>query len=302
MSNIHRIENISELNKVLGISKPTHPLISVVDFSKVNLQIETTDVSFVTGLYLITLKNQAPGELKYGRNYYDFQEGTLFFLAPEQVVSVNPETNPIGTEGWGVFFHPDLIRKLPLFEKMSSYSFFSYDANEALHLSEKEKHILTECVENIKSEIENNIDGHTQTLTVSNIELMLNYCTRFYNRQFITRSHINSDVVSKFETLLREYFESDDLHLKGLPSVKFCSENLCFSPNYLSDLLRKETGKNAQEHIHYYVIEKAKGLLLNSNLTASEIAFQLGFEYSQYFSKIFKKKTGYTPTEFRTLN
>jgi YesN/AraC family two-component response regulator len=205
-------------------------------------------------------------------------------------------------KSWGLFFHPDLLKGTSLAVKMKSYSFFSYNSNEALHLSDKEREMVTDIIKKIDYELSQNIDSHTQTLLVSNIELLLNYCDRFYDRQFITRSVGNKDILSRFESILSEYYQSESLKEKGLPTVKFCADNLNLTPNYLSDLLKKETGKNAQEHIHYFLIEEAKNKLLASGDTVSEIAFALGFEYPQYFSRIFKKLTGYTPIEYRNLN
>ena len=204
--------------------------------------------------------------------------------------------------GWGLFFHPDLIRSTILNDKIKSYSFFHYEVSEALHLSDKEKNILFECIQKIQIELQENIDVHSQYIIVSTIELLLNYCSRFYGRQMITRSHANKSTISQIETILTEYFAKTKVEEQGLPTVKFLADKVHLSPSYLSDLLKKETGKNAQEHIHYYLIEEAKSLLLNSDKNVSEIAFNLGFEYPQYFNKLFKQKTGKTPMEYRNLN
>lgn len=296
------INTISEVNRLFDYEKPEHPLVSVIDFGKVdNLGHDGSKIK--TGLYCIMLKDKIPeGKFRYGREYYDFQEGTIIFLAPEQVILFEGETDDQQAVGWGLFFHPDFLRKSYLAEKMKDYSFFTYEVNEALHLSEQEKQSLTGCVRKIEFELSQHIDNHSQTLILSNIELLLNYCARYYERQFTTRVHVNKDVVSKFEKLLLAYFDSDVSTEQGLPTVKYCAEKMCLSPNYLSDLLKKETGKNTQEHIHYFLIEKAKNLLLNSNHSVSEIAYELGFEYPQYFSKIFKSKTGITPAKYRILN
>jgi AraC-like DNA-binding protein len=203
--------------------------------------------------------------------------------------------------GWGLFFHPDLIRNTSLNAKMKDYSFFSYEIAEALHLSEKEKQLLFECIVKIQSELKENIDDYSQTIIVSTIELLLNYCNRFYGRQFITRKATNRDILEKVEVLLKEYF-SNKRDSFGLPTVKYLADAVNLSPGYLGDLLKKETGLNAQEHIHHYIIEAAKNILLNSSQSISEIAFQLGFEYPQYFSRLFKQKTGTTPLEYRNLN
>lgn len=204
--------------------------------------------------------------------------------------------------GWGLFFHPDLIRGTSLGNKMKEYTFFSYEVNEALHLSDKEKQTLLDCVNKLENELTENIDKHSQTLITSNIELLLNYCSRYYDRQFITRKKANTDLLVRFENSLSSYFNSHELQKKGLPSVKYFAEQLFLSPNYLSDLLKKETGKNAQDHIHYYLIEEAKNNLLNTNDSVNEIAYKLGFEYPQYFSKLFKSKTGMTAVEYRNMN
>lgn len=300
MKDIIRLETIDDFNKTLN-KKTLHPLISIVDFAKTESIIKDDKIKVATGFYGIIFKGNKHCNVKYGRNYYDYQEGTLIFFAPEQVIEIeaNIKEKPIG---WGLFFHPDLIRQSNLGKTIQKYSFFDYDTSEALHLSEKEKQILSEIIDKIEIELNQNIDIHSQTLIVSNIELLLNYCTRFYDRQFITRTNFNKDFVSKLESVLKQYFDTETLKKQGLPSVKYCAEKLNLSPNYLSDLLKKETGKNTQEHIHYYLIEQAKNTLLNTNLTVSEIAYNLGFDYPQYFSKIFKKKTGYSPHEYRQMN
>lgn len=301
MSDIFKIESVSQLNGLLKQDKAKHPLITIVDFSKIESYGKEA-TKFSTSLYSIMLKNQCHGMLKYGRQYYDFQEGTLIFIAPNQVIEIEEESQPSSSVGWGVFFHPELIRGTSLSTKMKDYSFFSYEVNEALHLSDQEKQALTECVSKIEHELSLNIDKHSQTLIVSNIELLLNYCTRYYDRQFITRANTNKGILSKFEDMLLTYFSSELVKTNGLPSVKYCAEKLNLSPNYLSDLLKKESGKNAQEHIHYQLIEEAKNRLLISTESVSEIAYDLGFEYPQYFSKMFKKKTGMSPVEYRKMN
>jgi len=302
MENVHHIETISELNEMLNQDKPKHPLISVIDFSKVE-NYGDEDLKLSNGFYSLMFKNNCHNKFKYGREYFDFQEGTLICIAPHQVASIDSEPKPLNdVSGWGLFFHPDLIHGTSLGAKMKEYSFFSYEMNEALHLSVSEKENLQNCVAKTEYELSLNIDQHSQTLIVSNIELLLNYCSRYYDRQFITRKTNNKDVLAKFEKVLQAYFSSKEIQNKGLPSVKYCAEQLFLSSNYLGDLLKKETGKNAQEHIHYYIIEEAKNLLLSSNSSVSEIAFQLGFEYSQYFSKLFKTKTGISPAAYRQLN
>lgn len=302
MEEIIEIKTITELHDMLGYPKPKHPLITLIDFSKLEFSPNHLNKKIVTSFYSISLKTHLECDLKYGRSYYDFQEGSLMFLAPQQVIIHTGDSVDVVTGGWGLFFHPDLIRRSSLGNRMKDYSFFSYDSNEALHLSESEKETITSIVKKIEEEYSMNIDIYSQELIVSNIELLLNYCKRFYGRQFITRSSQNKDVIIKFEQLLKDYYESDIHHELGVPSVKYCAEKLSFSPNYLSDLLKKETGKNTQEHIHYFLIERAKNLLLSTGSSVSEIAYDLGFEYPQYFSKMFKSKTGKTPAQYRNMN
>jgi AraC-like DNA-binding protein len=278
-----------------------HPLVAVVDFSQTTDHIEE-ETRITTDFFSVMFKNYCKSYLTYGRKAIDFNEGSLICMAPNQVITIDTEIEPRDNPmGWGLFFHPDLIRNTSLNAKMKDYSFFSYEIAEALHLSEKEKQLLFECIVKIHSELKENIDDYSQTIIVSTIELLLNYCNRFYGRQFITRKATNRDVLEKVETLLRQYF-STETPLNGLPTVKYRADTVHLSPGYLGDLLKKETGLNAQEHIHQYVIEEAKNILLNSNQSVSEIAFQLGFEYPQYFSRLFKQKTGKTPLEFRNLN
>lgn len=301
MNQIYHIETIGELTTMLHQSKPKHPLIAVVDFAKTGSYGEE-EMKLTSGFYSVMLKNHCYNNFKYGRNYFDFEEGTLICIGPNQIASLENNSNeeePV--VGWGLFFHPDLIHGTSLGKKIKEFSFFSYEMNEALHLSEKEQAILVDCLSKIETELDQNIDGHSQTLIVSNIELMLNYCSRFYDRQFITRKTSNKDILSKFENILEKYFASDSLKQEGIPSVRYCAEQLSLSSNYLSDLLKKETGKNTQEHIHYYIIEEAKNTLLASDATVNEIAFSLGFDYPQYFNKLFKTKTGFTPLEFRRM-
>lgn len=301
MKQIIHLETISEINRFVQQGGAKHPLVAVIDFSKVDEYIEAgTRIS--CGFYSVMFKNYCINNLKYGRQQYDFQEGSLICIAPKQVVELDSEIEKReDMMGWGLFFHPDLVRGTALGSRMKDYSFFSYEASEALHLSEKEKQVLHDCIVNIENELNENIDSHSQNLIVSNIELFLNYCARYYGRQFITRKHTNRDVVGQVEKALKDYFYSDKLEKKGLPTVSYLAAIVNFSPNYLSDLLKKETGMNAKDHIHHFVIEEAKNILLGSSKSISEIAYQLGFEYPQYFSRLFKQKTGNTPQEFRNL-
>ena len=304
MGNIIRLESISQLNALFQQTAPKHPLISVVDFSKIEKHEKVEEIKLTCGFYSVMFKNHCANKLKYGKEYYDFQEGTLMCIAPNQIITIENDANSENADivGWGLFFHPDLIRGTSLGNKIKEYTFFSYEVNEALHLSDKEKQTLWDCVYKLENELSENIDLHSQTLITSNIELLLNYCARYYDRQFITRKKVNTNLLRKFETILNSYFNSNDQQYKKLPSVKYFAELLFLSPNYLSDLLKKETGKTAQEYLHYYLIEEAKNNLLNTNDPINEIAFNLGFEYPQYFSKLFKSKTGMTPIAYRNMN
>lgn len=303
MKEIININSISEVHSFFGLEKPKHPLISVL---RVNEQFKNMDIEgfkYSLGLYQVSLKGNCPFVINnYGRNSYDFQEGTMVFIAANQVLEFQKNDNDISNEGWTILFHPDLIRKSELGKKIDDYSFFSYATNEALHLSDEEQKTVTEIAEKIEKEFNNNIDAHSQTLMISNLELLLNYCTRFYDRQFFTRTNLNQDIVVQFEQFLKNYYKSDKPVEIGIPTVQYCGEALNLSSKYLSDLLRKETGRNTQDHIHRFVINKAKNILLNSKDSVSEIAYNLGFEYPQYFSKIFKKRVKMSPSEFRSLN
>jgi AraC-like DNA-binding protein len=300
MSQLIHLKSIADLSRLLN-ENDFHPLVAVVDFSKTKDHIEE-ETRITTDFYSVMFKNYCRSHVTYGRKAIDFNEGSLICMAPNQVITIDTEIEPRENPmGWGLFFHPDLIRNTSLNFKMRDYSFFSYEIAEALHLSEKEKQLLFECILKIQSELKENIDDYSQTIIVSTIELLLNYCNRFYGRQFITRKATNRDILAKVEALLKQHFSIKTLP-NGLPTVKHLADAVNLSPGYLGDLLKKETGLNAQEHIHHYVIEEAKDILLHSNQSVSEIAFQLGFEYPQYFSRLFKQKTGTTPLEYRNLN
>jgi AraC-like DNA-binding protein len=240
--------------------------------------------------------------LKYGCNYYDYQEGTLVFTAPGQIVGIGSKPEAAMPKGWGLLFHPDLIRGTSLGQNIKKYTFFSYEANEALHLSEKERQTVVDCLNNIVHELSLSIDKHSNILIADNIELLLNYCMRYYDRQFITRSLVNKDILGRFETLLNNYFHSEAVHTKGLPTVKYCADQLHLSPNYFGDLIKKETGKSAQENIKLKVMLLARERIFDRSKTLSEIAYELGFKSPQHFSRMFKKETGQTPNEYRSLN
>lgn len=298
---IHHIKSISQLHEMQGLPKPTHPLISIVDVSQWEIPEQWIGFKSTTDLYSIALKDKSCGML-YGRNKYDFDEGVMIFTAPNQVQQITKAQQLNEIKGWMMFFHPDLIRHTSLGKNIDNYKFFGYDVYEALHLSDAEQQTITDCVNMIKKEIAERIDNHSQTVITSSLELLLNLSNRYYERQFITRKHNHSSIVTQIEKLLKNYFKSDALKENGLPTVKYLADQVHLSPSYLSDLLKKETGMNAQDHIHYYLIEEAKNVLLNTDNSVSEIAYSLGFEYPQYFSKLFKLKTGQTPIEYRNLN
>ncbi|MCG7968364.1 MAG: helix-turn-helix transcriptional regulator [Candidatus Thiodiazotropha taylori] len=303
MSNIIHIETISDIHAALGLDKPKHPLVTVIPIDDRIKNYDYGNATYVLGFYQVSLKAGICGEITYGRNTYDFQEGTMVFTKPGQALSFKASKEDLASEeGWTLLFHPDLIRKSSLGNNIDHYSFFSYEIHEALHLSEDERVSITGLVRKIETEYQQSIDRHTQKLIVSNIELLLDYCTRFYDRQFYVRTNLNQDFVTRFENLLRDYFNSEQPLDLGVPSVKYCGERLNMSPSYLSDLLKKETGRTAQQHIQDTVIDKAKNLLLSTNEQISQIAYGLGFDYPQHFSKLFKSRTGMSPAEYRRLN
>ena len=302
MSKIINLQRISDLHKLFNLGNIQHPLVAVLDFSKVTEHVNQNS-KISTDFYSIMFKNYCKNNIKYGRKAIDFQDGNLICIAPNQVIEIDNEVEEREDKmGWGLFFHPDLIRATSLNDKLKDYTFFTYEVSEALHLSDKEKNILFDCVQKIQAELQENIDMHSQYIIVSTIELLLNYCSRFYGRQMITRSQTNKSIIAQIENILTKYFAEAKVKEQGLPTVKFLADNVHLSPSYLSDLLKKETGKNAQEHIHFYLIEEAKTYLINTEKNINEIAYNLGFEYPQYFNKLFKQKTGKTPMEYRNLN
>lgn len=302
MSEIIQLQSIADLHKLFNLGNSKHPLVAVLDFSKVNERANKHS-KISTNFYSIFFKNYCKNNIKYGRKEIDFQDGNLLCIAPHQIIEIDNEMNDREDKmGWGLFFHPDLIRATTLNGKLKGYRFFDYEVSEALHLSGKEKNILFECIQKIQIELEENIDVHSQYIIVSTIELLLNYCSRFYGRQMITRSHANKSIISQIENILISYYSDIKDKEQGLPTVKFLADKVNLSPSYLSDLLKKETGKNTQDHIHFYLIEEAKNYLMNTEKNINEIAYSLGFEYPQYFNKLFKQKTGNTPMEYRNLN
>lgn len=306
MSEILRINTISQFHEILGLPAPAHPLITLIH-DKDNKKIEEMDdslfdIRFSSDLFNIMFKDKIIGSMGYGRNSYDYEEGTMIFASPGQVFTSPKKEDLKGKEGWTLLFHPDLLLKSSLSDKMDSYTYFSYEVSEALHLSEKEQLFVAQVIEQIQTEYSANLDKHSQGLILSNLELLLNYCMRFYDRQFITRTNFNSDFIVQFETELKSYFKSEVIREKGIPGANYFGERINMSTNYLSDLLKKETGKGIKEHIDTYIIKRAKSALLNSPLSVSEIAFDLGFDYPQSFTRLFKKKIGMSPIEYRNLN
>jgi AraC-like DNA-binding protein len=302
VSEIYRIKSITEVHDMFGLPKPLHPLITVIRKFP-DTCFEFGDTRVTSDLYLLSMKGKIKGtSFKYGRNSYDFEEGTLVFIDPNQVVSFSDPIEELDDSGWTILFHPDLIRQAQLGKTIKEHSFFNYEANEALHLSDKEKKFLLELVEKIDVEINQNIDKYSQDLIIKNLETILKYSDRYYDRQFYTRSNLSKDYVTQFEVFLKEYFSAEEHLSKGLPTLSICGKALNMSGSYLSDLLKIETGRSAKDHIHAFIIEKAKTTLLNSSESISQIAFDLGFEYPQHFSKLFKSKTKMSPSEYRNLN
>ena len=298
MSDITRINSVTEYNKMVG-QETLHPLVSVIDFAK------TEPFHFIKGqmdLYAIFIKDIKCGNITYGIQNYDYEEGTLIFIAPGQVYGVENAVEKQQGSGTALIFHPDLIHGTSLGKHIKDYTFFSYEVNEALHVSTRERAIVNDCIANVQYELEHAIDTHSKTLIVSYIELFLNYCKRFYDRQFITRSHVNKDLLGRFEKIMDEYFASEMALEKGAPTVRYCAEKLFLSANYLGDLLKKETGKSAQEHIQQKMIEFAKEQLFDRGKSISEIAYELGFKHPQHFTRMFKKQVGMSPAEYRSMN
>ncbi|MDX2302822.1 MAG: helix-turn-helix domain-containing protein [Microscillaceae bacterium] len=303
MERLYPIDNISNYNADNN-HKTFHPLVSIIDFSKANQRNwgDASTIKFQYGLYCIFLKDVKCGDIRYGRNYYDYQEGTLVFFAPGQVAEVENSGISYQPMGYGLVFHPDLIHGTALAKSIHEYSFFSYKANEALHISKSERQIVMDCFSKIAFELTQSIDKHSKKLITSNIELFLNYCERFYDRQFITRDHVNQGILVKFEELLNGYFASDKPQTIGLPSVAYFAEELHLSANYFGDLIKKETGQSAKEYIQGKIIEVAKNKVFDGNKTVNEIAYELGFQYPQHFTRFFKQRLGCTPSEYRSMN
>lgn len=296
MDKILNLDSVDLYNKLYGL-ETLNPLVSVIDLNKATSSVDL--IRFNYGIYALYLKLEKACDIKYGRQTYDYQEGTIVCFAPGQTAETNPTTDKVQVNAHGILFHPDLLRGTSLGKNIKKYTFFSYEVNEALHLSEEERSIVMDCLKIIRMELEHSVDKHSKTLLVNHIELLLNYCMRFYERQFITRGKTNRDVLTRFENLLDEYFESTLAEQDGLPTVKYFADKLCLSSNYFGDMFKKETGKSPQEYIQEKVIELAKERISGTADTVSQIAYSLGFQYPQHFCRLFKKRVGYTPSEYR---
>lgn len=298
MDQLRRFETVSEYN-AFNSNETLHPLVSVIDFSKAKPR---SGSKMYFGFYTVFLKDVKCGDLIYGRHTYDYQEGTLVFIAPGQVAGVDSKGEIFQPKGFGLVFHPDFVHGTSLGKHIQDYSFFGYQSNEALHLSERERQIVLDCLSKIQYELEHAIDKHSKRLIVSNIELFLNYCVRFYDRQFITRENPHKGILERFEGLLSSYFYSDRPQNIGLPSVAYCAGELNLSSNYFGDLIKKETGKTAQEYIREKLIDVAKEKIFDPDKSVSQVAYELGFKYPAHFTRLFKQRVGYSPNEYRMLN
>jgi len=290
------------VHDTFGFQKPRHPLVTVLPIDERMTNFEYGDYSYTFDFYQISLKSGIKGTLTYGRNSYDFEEGTITFMKPNQVVKIENSEDYKGGKGWTLLFHPDLIRKSELGKTIEHYSFFGYQVHEALHLSDQEKTSLTELVGKIEKEYAQHIDKHSQDIMIANIEMILKYCKRYYDRQFYTRTNLNKDIISKFEQVIHTYYQSEKPIEQGVLSVKYCADVLAMSSNYLGDLVKNETGQSAKDYIKNYIVEKAKTKILGTNESISEIAYSLGFEYPQGLNKLFKTKTGMSPSKYRNVN
>lgn len=299
MNQIINLETVDQYNSLYGL-ETLHPLVSVVDLTKATKIVNHIQMNY--GIYALFLKEAKACDIKYGRQNYDYQEGTIVCFAPGQTVGVSTSEDEITPPVYGIVFHPDLIRGTSLGRSIKNYSFFSYAVSEALHLSDQEKEIVKDCLRKISIELEHAIDKHSKALIAMNIELLLNYCMRFYERQFITRNAANKDALTKFEELLDDYFRSDLPLQNGLPTVKYFADKIYLSPNYFGDMVKKETGKTPQEHIQQKIIELAKERIVATEDTFSQISYALGFQYPQHLSRFFKRRVGCTPNEYRLQN
>lgn len=293
----HIFQSISELNRALGLPKPRHPLVDLVNYKDIRADTSELSKALVLNFYKISYKQHLKGKVKYGQGYYDFDEGGLSFVSPNQLISAGEEEQDYS--GYTLLFHPDFIRNYTLETSIKKFGFFSYSVSEALYLSAQEQKTIVSLFDNIQQELSSSIDHFSQDVIVSQIEVLLNYSNRFYNRQFITRKAMHHDLLSSMEKILADYFDHDHALTNGIPSVAYITGQLQVSQRYLSDMLRQLTGQNTQQHIQHKLIEKAKEILSTTNLTVAEIAYRLGFEHPQSFNKIFKRKTNSSPLEFR---
>ena len=298
MEELNRFETIAQYNN-FNNAETLHPLVSVVDYSKAGPRVLRRSYF---GFYGIFLKDVKCGDLRYGNNYYDYQEGTLVFVGPGQISGIENPTEVYQPKGFGLVFHPDLIHGTSLGRHIQDYTFFSYEVREALHLSERERETVLDCLSKIAAELQQSIDKHSKLLITTNIELLLNYCVRFYDRQFITREHANKGMLEKFETLLNNYFLSEKPQTQGLPTVAWCADQMHLSANYFGDLVKKETGRTAQEYIQSKLMDVAKEKIFDRDKSVSEVAYELGFKYPQHFTRLFKQRVGQTPQEYRMMN
>lgn len=295
---IHKIKSVGEYSQLRG-AETLHPLINILDYQYLKL---LAPASYNFGFYCIFLKETKCGDLKYGKEVYDYQEESLVFVAPGQILTVENYFPGIKPKGKVLIFHPDFLRGTLLRNILTDYNFFSYSINEALHLSKKEVKQVLQMFKTIEEELQQNLDKHTKTLVISHLQLLLNYSTRFYDRQFITREHVNKGIAERFETLLNNYFSTDKPKNIGLPTVAYCADELHLSANYFGDLIKKETGISAMEYIQTKVIDVAKERIFDIDKSISEISYDLGFKYPQHFTRMFKQKVGMTPNEYRSLN
>jgi AraC-like DNA-binding protein len=299
-SKTQRIKTIAEFHRLRGLPKPEHPLISIVDYSKIVRSPGISEISWVLDFYNISLKRGLNARLKYGQQQYDFDEGVMFFISPNQVFRI--ESEPKATEarsGWMLLIHPEFLWNTVLAKSVKQYEFFDYSVNEALFVSEKEEAMINHIIQAVQQEYHSSIDRFSKQIIISQVETLLSYAERFYHRQFITRERSNHQILDRLEKLLDDYFDREEVSVKGLPVVQDIASSLNVSPKYLSTLLKMLTGQNTQQHIHEKLIAKAREKLSTTNLSVSEIAYQLGFEHPQSFSKLFKTKTNQSPLEFR---
>jgi len=296
MDKIEKLHSVSEFNSQRG-QETLHPLVSVLDQSKSS---PIKRYRCLSEIYIVFLKDLKCEDFQYGRNRYDYQEETLLFISPGQAFGFDSDDDKlIQPVGWALVFHPDFIKGTSLGKKISEYKFFDYGSTEALHVSKRERQIVLECFRKIREELKRDIDKHSKTLIISNIELFLNYCVRFYDRQFITREPLNKDIMVRFERLLKEYFQSELPQTNGIPAVAWCANELNLSGNYFGDLVKKETGISALEYIQAKVIDLAKEKIFDRGKSISEIAFEMGYKYPQHFTRLFKQRVGMSPQEYR---